>query len=141
MGKIPGGNNEIDRVKDLTDSISGYYVALDTALQASGGSWEGILGVSVGINAAREELFAFGTIKTKLPRGVVSVGCMAAVAGACGVLCTEDPMWDDQDDTWGGCMNKCMSTVFDPRKSFGEDSNWVIRAVVIACGAAIVAGI
>jgi RHS repeat-associated protein len=80
-----------------------------------------------------------GSIKIKPPRGLVSVGCMAAIVGACAVLCHND-YWDNPCDTWGDCMNKCASTVIDPRKSFGPDSNGVIRAVAIACGIAIIIG-
>jgi RHS repeat-associated protein len=79
--------------------------------------------------------------KPKVPRGPVSVGCVAAVVAACGVICASDPVWDCPDDTRMDCMNKCISTVIDPRKSFGEGGNWVIRGVVIACVSAITIGI
>jgi RHS repeat-associated protein len=79
--------------------------------------------------------------KIKPPRGLGCVACMASVALACGVLCTRDPVWDSPCDTWGDCMNKCMSAVFDPGKSFGPGSNIVIGGVVITCAAACIIGI
>lgn len=82
-----------------------------------------------------------GSIKIKPPSSPVCIDCMASVALACGALCTSDPVWDCPDDTWGDCMNKCMSAVFDPRKSFGPGSNKRIKGVVIACAAACLIGI
>jgi len=82
-----------------------------------------------------------GTLKIKPPRSLACVACMASVALACGALCASDPIWDCPDDTWNDCMNKCMSTVFDPRKSFGSDSNRVIKGIVITCVAACIIGI
>jgi len=77
--------------------------------------------------------------KIKPPRGLVSVSCMVAIAAACGVVCHDD-YWDDPCDTWMDCMNKCMSTILDPRKSFGPGSNIGIGGVAVVCGLAITIG-
>jgi len=82
-----------------------------------------------------------GLFKLKPPRSLVCVACMAAVAAACGALCSDGTGWDSPCDTWRDCVSKCMSFVFDPRKSFGPDSNIVIGGVVITCAAACIIGI
>jgi RHS repeat-associated protein len=80
----------------------------------------------------------------KIKPGGPSVGCIACMASvvlSCSALCASEGTWDCESDTMSDCVNKCMSFVFDPRKSLGPDSPPEIKAIVIACAAVCMIGI
>ncbi len=61
--------------------------------------------------------YVVGSPLTRLdPSGEYSINCIGcalcitAVAISCGILCGTDPMWDDPNDGFDGCMFKCILT-------------------------------